>query len=475
MDMFLGVAHAFPARPEAVAGFTSSDLILECRRKKWPLLIVNNFCDSEVLRFVQANSGDLGLVLGAAGLGNDIPILPRHGSLSVQFTASTSEGEIASPGKQAGSRMPVEVRIVVQSISEANGASPVVSVQLPIQFYDTRAGNAVKAELIANDLLLQAIKAYSIGNMASAPEEVDVWVKEMLPAHPEPNQPVLSRSAQDPQIWRTRPPWKLCLHTLLLFSPYIIARNWYRRWRGQFPVVILFHHLISDRPHRMGMPTENFLRQARFLLRYYHVVPISEAIEILQSGSVKAPTVVLTFDDGYEDNFLNLRAVAEATRLPVTMFVCSSPVAAREEFRHDQKNGPTGFRALSWEQIRYWQSDRTQFGSHTRTHFDCGSSDLVALTDELAGSRNDMESHLGRPVPFFAFPWGKAKNMSSIAIGVATSTYEWCFSTLEIENFATAGTDCRIAGRKAQPANTWELELALQSIFEIAQRLTRKT
>ena len=36
--------------------------------------------------------------------------------------------------------------------------------------------------------------------------------------------------------------------------------------------------------------------------------------ELLKSGSINEPTLVITFDDGYEDNFVNLRAVSEETR-----------------------------------------------------------------------------------------------------------------------------------------------------------------
>jgi peptidoglycan/xylan/chitin deacetylase (PgdA/CDA1 family) len=222
------------------------------------------------------------------------------------------------------------------------------------------------------------------------------------------------------------------------------------------------------------MTTEFFYREVEFLQKYYRVVSLSEAAAILKSGSVTAPTIVLTFDDGYEDNYLNLRAITEACGVPVSLFVSTAAIDSHAEFQHDVKRGMKGFRALSWDQIRSWQSEHVEFGSHTRTHFNCGSTDLYALETEIIGSSDDMQNRLGARPRFFAFPWGKSPNMSAPAVEIATSCYEVCFSTLTDENFAGNGTAKKIAGRKGLPATVWELELTVQSVFEFAQSLRRR-
>ena len=58
----------------------------------------------------------------------------------------------------------------------------------------------------------------------------------------------------------------------------------------------------------------DFLRQVNYLLRHYRVVSLSEGVELVRTGAVKVPTVAITFDDGYADNFVNLRAVSEENR-----------------------------------------------------------------------------------------------------------------------------------------------------------------
>src|SRR5207247_8619676 len=94
---------------------------------------------------------------------------------------------------------------------------------------------------------------------------------------------------------------------------------------------------------------------------------------LLRSGQISAPTVVLTFDDGYADNFLNLRAVTNEIGISPTLFVTTDPVEAHREFANDLATGTTGFCPLPWDQIQYSNTAGADFGSHPRTHVDCGS------------------------------------------------------------------------------------------------------
>jgi Polysaccharide deacetylase len=243
-------------------------------------------------------------------------------------------------------------------------------------------------------------------------------------------------------------------------------RNWKRRARGTFPVSILFHHLVSDRPHRLGISTEHFLRHVRFLQKYYDVVSLEKAIEMLQSNSVRRPTVVLTFDDGYQDNFINLRAVVEQTGVPVTMFISSDHVDRESEFAHDLEYNHPGFFPLTWNQVRQMQASGFEIGSHTRTHFNCGSEDSAALESEIAGSKDDLEKNLGQPIQFFSFPFGLPENMSPQAVKIAGRVYAHILSACGGENYAPEDGVVRHLRRWCHPSRLWDLELQLQGVLE---------
>src|SRR5438270_272622 len=67
-------------------------------------------------------------------------------------------------------------------------------------------------------------------------------------------------------------------------------------------------------------------------------------------------------------------------------------------------------------------------------YFYSGSTDRARLESEMLGSKSDLESRLGKPVHFFAFPFGEQRNMSSVAIEVATAAYPYFASSFGGEN-----------------------------------------
>jgi peptidoglycan/xylan/chitin deacetylase (PgdA/CDA1 family) len=226
--------------------------------------------------------------------------------------------------------------------------------------------------------------------------------------------------------------------------------------------MILYHHLVSDRPHRFGVGTSYFLRQVNYLLRHYRVVSLSEAVRLIREGPVTVPTVAITFDDGYADNYINLRAVTEATGVPIGYFIATEHISTGNEFAHDGLFSETGFAPNTWEQIQFLKHSGFEIGSHTRSHADCGSTDEEFLRSEIVGSLEDFKQNLGATV-HFSFPFGKAQNISSEAVEIACSHYENVFGAYGGGNFRSQQQ--RILKRGNFPFTVWELELQLQSVL----------
>jgi peptidoglycan/xylan/chitin deacetylase (PgdA/CDA1 family) len=225
----------------------------------------------------------------------------------------------------------------------------------------------------------------------------------------------------------------------------------------------------------MGISTETFWGLIRFLQSHYRIVSLSEAVALLRSGVVDSPTVVLTFDDGYADNFVSLRAVAQEAEVPVTLFMATSPVDQHLEFEHDLAHADRGLLPLTWAQARYWSRRGAEFGSHTRTHFDCGATHQERLTTEIVSSRDELERRLEQPVKFFAFPFGQTGNMSDEAVAIAADTYEHFVSCFGGENLPGESRDApQHLLRKNFYPDPWELELELQSIFDQVEKIKRK-
>lgn len=457
-DWLLWLAHGCP-RLVSRSSFTVEWLRQECSKAGWPFAVIAGDFAAGVAALLRPRKVDLVVLLGQL-------------SSIAEFSARASMGCIwASDHKPSDSPVQRDTDALVSVEHLAPGAQTpckIVSLLLPWQPFDGPAGFTLKADLIADDLLLETAGSLLRGDAASASALVSQWANRVLTPFLSQLDGIGHHTCRDNRARRRfRPAWKLCLDTLLLLFPGILVRNWHRRLSRRYPLLILAHHLVADRPHRMGVPTEVLWRQVLFLRKHYRIVGISQGVELLRSGQISAPTVVLTFDDGYADNFLNLRAITNEIGIPPTLFVTTDPVEAHREFNHDLATGTTGFFPLTWDQIQYWNTRGVEFGSHTRTHFDCGSVHLENLQSEIVGSRNDLEARLKKPVEFFAFPYGKHENMSSAAERLAASAYKHYVSFLGGESLAKAGQPQTHLFRKKFYRSQWELELELQSVFDL--------
>ena len=460
--VLLRCLHACPERPDAGAEFTDATLIQSAKRTGWPIVTLSGGGVDAAVNLLQQQQPDLCLALVSRSLAHEILTIPRLGSIVVNRPA-LPHLDLEASGKK-------EIQLTISRVQGTRELSCIRTLSLPIEPYDTVTSIALKTDLVGSDLLIQS-SAETIREAGVARDHLDDASLTFSYLDYYQQRKSDGTCSAQPTL-RARPAWKLLLISLLL-SPYLIVRNWYRRSRRRFPVVILVHHLISDNPHLLGMPTEVFFRQVKFLQKHYRVVSLSQAIELLKSGVVRAPTVVLSFDDGYQENFLTLRSVVEATGVPVSLFVCTRIVEEQAEFPHDQARGQHNFNALSWDQVLYLSRNGVEIGSHTRSHFDCGSHDTETLRQELVGAKADLQRRLSQRIRFFGFPYGKPENISDEAVRLTQSNYECFLSCFGGENFPDEPVPQAHLLRKSHPADLWELELTLQGALDLRQLIKR--
>jgi peptidoglycan/xylan/chitin deacetylase (PgdA/CDA1 family) len=71
----------------------------------------------------------------------------------------------------------------------------------------------------------------------------------------------------------------------------------------------------------------NFRRQIEYLKQHFQIVRFEE-----EWAELKKPAVVLTFDDGYSDNFFEALPVLEKLGVPATFFVSTGRIGSGREF-----------------------------------------------------------------------------------------------------------------------------------------------
>jgi hypothetical protein len=467
LDSVIRFIHAAPKWPNGKPGYGLDDLGESCKQIGAELLVTRDIHSDDALDFARRMNADLGLVFGTRILKPELYSIPKQGSINIHKRKVPDYRGGGAVGLWELLDDQTEIGVTVHRVEAKVDVGGVIrSATIPIEPLDDLESLALKADVVGCDLIVAAIRDFALDTVKETPQTGPGKTLRSPAAEEflQKRKQIAARRESYGNPYR-RPPWKLLAKSLLFAIPVAIRNRRYRRNRD-FPVMILYHHLVSDRSHRFGVGTAYFLRQVNYLLRHYRVVSLSEAVRLIREGPVTVPTVAITFDDGYADNYTNLRAVTEETGVPIGYFVATEHISKGTDFAHDGLFSEHGFAPNTWQQLEFLRHSGYEIGSHTRNHADCGSTDEEFLRFEIVGSLEDFKEKLG-PTIHFSFPFGMPQNISVPAVEIACSCYPNVFSAYGGGNFHSDPQ--RIMKRGNFPFTVWELELQLQSVLRSAR------
>ncbi len=95
-------------------------------------------------------------------------------------------------------------------------------------------------------------------------------------------------------------------------------------------LTIYAYHAVVQTPLEVYdwcfIDARSFRRQVRYLKRHFEVVSLSEAVERLSNGQIGRPTAVITFDDGFQNNYEVAFPILRELGLPATVFLITGLV-----------------------------------------------------------------------------------------------------------------------------------------------------
>lgn len=98
----------------------------------------------------------------------------------------------------------------------------------------------------------------------------------------------------------------------------------YRIWHNAFPktIVLLYHRVgtVPIDPHTLAISSKNFEAQLAYLKKNASVISVFDLYRALIAGNVPRRSIIITFDDGYEDNYTNAFPLLRKYGLPATIF-----------------------------------------------------------------------------------------------------------------------------------------------------------
>ena len=103
-------------------------------------------------------------------------------------------------------------------------------------------------------------------------------------------------------------------------------------------VILMYHRVVELNydPWLLSVSPVRFEEHMKVLKKYGRTVQMREMGEKLKRFSIGRKEIVITFDDGYADNFHNAKPILERHEIKATFFVASGIFTGREELWWDE-------------------------------------------------------------------------------------------------------------------------------------------
>jgi len=166
-------------------------------------------------------------------------------------------------------------------------------------------------------------------------------------------------------------------------------------------IPILMYHQVSDPSERNKkirntspaycLSVDKFSEQMKYLAENgYQTLSLNELIKSNEFRSQN--TVVITFDDGWSNNYTNAFPILERLGLTATIFVITDFV------------GKDGY--MGWGELQEMTAPGISIQSHGASHTPLSLLETHEMFNELDGSKKSIEDQLGSSVDFLSAPHG---------------------------------------------------------------------
>ena len=180
--------------------------------------------------------------------------------------------------------------------------------------------------------------------------------------------------------------------------------------------ILMYHSISYEKGNTVRVPKENFRKQMKYLKENnYTTITVDELYIYMKTGKIIPNNpVVITFDDGYKDNYTNAYPILKELELKATVFIITNTIDTVKNY-------------LTSNEIKTMDSNNIRIESHTAAH---EHLDKISYSDNLKTmitSKSKLEKILGRKINYLAYPYGEYNEATIKA--AKNSGYKLAFST----------------------------------------------
>jgi len=174
-------------------------------------------------------------------------------------------------------------------------------------------------------------------------------------------------------------------------------------WAKDNAVILLYHHVSTTTPKVTSVSPDTFRQHMQYLADNHRVLPLKQVVEALTNNQpLPDKTVVITFDDGYENIYDNAHPILKEFAFPYTIFI-NPPLIGEVSYQ------------LDWQQVKTMANDGASFANHGNQHThmlfknkdDSKKSWLNRTIQEIETAETMLQQNLGYSLKYLAYPYGE--------------------------------------------------------------------
>ncbi|MCX7905082.1 MAG: polysaccharide deacetylase family protein [Elusimicrobiales bacterium] len=183
---------------------------------------------------------------------------------------------------------------------------------------------------------------------------------------------------------------------------------WLKNKKG---LKVLVYHKVGYPPKfsklkELWVTPENFEKHISYLLRNnYKIIGFSDLKKYYDESKPVDDVVLITFDDGYENNYLYAYPILKKYGVKGNIFVVYNTIG-KTNIWHNPKTEPWLNMATKEQLIEMYKSGIIEFGSHTMNHPKLENIPFEDAVWEIIESKKQLENLFQNEIISFAYPYG---------------------------------------------------------------------